>query len=143
MLDLSEFEFPVFEKKYLIKEHLLDSYGHMNNASYIQLFEEARWDLVTERGYGLNTVQKMMQGPIILSLKTDFLKEIGPREEITITTRVSDYRGKTGTIHQEMIKSNGKVACKADFVFGLFDLKQRKLIMPTEEWVLAVSDKKK
>ncbi len=41
------------EYQLLIHEGHLDSFGHVNNATYLNLFEEARWDWITARGYGL------------------------------------------------------------------------------------------
>lgn len=140
MMNFEGFDFKKFEKQYIIRETLLDVYGHMNNASYIQLFEEARWDLITSRGFGLKRVLEEKVGPVILSLKTDFLKELSARDEIVITTQVTRYKGKIGTIYQEMIKDDGEVACKAEFVFGMFDMKARKLIAPSREWALAFAD---
>ena len=35
------FEYPV-----IIREQHLDSYGHVNNATYLQLAEEARWEMM-------------------------------------------------------------------------------------------------
>lgn len=141
-MDLSNYDFKLFEQKYFIRETLLDIYGHMNNASFLQLYEEARWDLVTERGYGLAVVNELNIGPVILSVKADFKKELKGRDEVTITTQVTKYKGKIGNIHQKMIKANGDVASEADFVFGLFDLKERKLIEPTKRWLKAFADEK-
>ena len=41
----------VFEKSIVISEAHLDSFGHLNNARYLELFEQARWDLITEGGF--------------------------------------------------------------------------------------------
>ena len=38
----------VFEYELVIKECHLDSFGHVNNAIYVQLYEEARWDFITK-----------------------------------------------------------------------------------------------
>ena len=37
-------EWKVFTYPLLIKETYLDTFGHVNNATYLTLFEEARWD---------------------------------------------------------------------------------------------------
>ncbi len=114
----------------------------MNNASYVTLFEEARWDLITERGYGLDRVIKSNVGPIILSFEVEFLKELKARDRINITTQVQSFKGKVGVIDQEMIKDDGSIACRASFKLGMFDLNKRKLVTPTEDWLLAFADKK-
>jgi acyl-CoA thioester hydrolase len=43
-----------------IKETYLDTFGHVNNAMYLALLEEARWDLITTNGYGLKIIQVTM-----------------------------------------------------------------------------------
>ncbi|MBS1972080.1 MAG: acyl-CoA thioesterase [Bdellovibrionales bacterium] len=124
--------------KILIRESLLDTYGHVNNARYLDMYEEARWQLVTDRGYGFKKVHESGQGPVILEVNLKFMKELRLREEITITTELVDYPGKVGRLKQQMIKPDGTVASEAIFVFGLFDLKARKMIEPTPEWKKAV-----
>ncbi|MGE5085849.1 MAG: acyl-CoA thioesterase [Bacillota bacterium] len=121
-----------------IKETHIDSYGHVNNATYLSLYEEARWEMITSRGFGFREIHKRQQGPVILEVNLKFLKEIRLRETITIMSEMMDYNGKIGRMIQRMIKEDGSVASEAVFVFGLFDIKERKLIMPTPEWLAAI-----
>ena len=118
----------------LIRESHLDTFGHVNNATYLALMEEARWDVITKGGYGLRDIQKAGQGPVILEVNLKFLSEIRLREKILITVEMIDYKGKIGHLKQQMIKDDGTVAAEAVFVFGLFDLKARKLVEPTPAW---------
>ncbi|MGZ3818140.1 MAG: acyl-CoA thioesterase [Bdellovibrio sp.] len=120
--------------KVIVKESDVDSYGHLNNANYLVLYEEARWEIITGRGFGLNHIHKIKQGPIVLEVNLKFIKEIRLREEITIKTQVTEYKGKIGKILQQMVKSDGTVASEALFNIGIFDMKERKLIEPTVEW---------
>lgn len=124
--------------KVLIRETQIDLIGHMNNATYMQIFEDARWDALTERGYGFDKIQKTQIGPVILGMDVKFLKEILVREEITVTTEMIDYVEKIGRLKQKMIKSDGTVACEVIMVFGLFDMKQRRLVLPTTDWLYAL-----
>lgn len=124
--------------KFLVREVHVDSYGHINNATYLSLYEEARWELITPRGYGFNEIHKLKQGPVILEVNLKFLKEIRLRETITITTTLLNYTGKVGQLKQQMVKEDGSVASEAIFTFGLFDIKARKLIEATPEWKQAL-----
>lgn len=124
--------------KLQIKETHIDSYGHVNNATYLSLYEEARWELITPRGFGFKEIHKRQQGPVILEVNLKFLREIRLRETITITTEMLQYNGKIGSMLQKMIKEDGSVASEATLVFGLFDMKERKLILPTPEWKAAI-----
>lgn len=129
----SRFEYPL----QIIESHL-DTFGHMNNATYLQILEQARWELITQRGFGLDKIKQTGLGPTILEIKIQFLRELVNREQVTITTQCTEYNGKVGKIRQEIIKANSEVACTAEFTVGLFDTKQRKLVAPTPEWLQAV-----
>jgi YbgC/YbaW family acyl-CoA thioester hydrolase len=122
----------------LVRESHVDSLGHMNNATYLALYEEARWELITQNGFGFKEIQKAEQGPVILDVFVKFLKEIRLREKISITTELVKYEGKIGQLKQQMVKADGSIASEAFFTFELFDMKQRKLIEPSEAWKKAV-----
>ncbi len=100
--------------------------------------KEARWEIITPRGYGFDVIHKLKQGPVILEVNLKFLKEIRLREEITIATKILNYKGKVGQMLQQMIKADGTVASEALFTFGLFDIKERRLIEPTPAWKKAL-----
>jgi YbgC/YbaW family acyl-CoA thioester hydrolase len=128
----------VHEKQLLISEAHLDSFGHMNNARYLELFEQARWDVITAGGFGLEVIKRTRTGPTVLEIQLKFLRELGPRESITLRTELIGYERKIGRMRQVMLKSDGTVACEAIIIFGLFHLDQRRLIEPTPEWLHAV-----
>ena len=121
-----------------VKEHHVDSLGHLNNATYLALFEQARWEGITTQGYGFAEIQKYKKGPVILEANIKFLKELKLRENFTITTQMLSYEGKIAQLKQEMCKEDGQVASVAVFTMGFFDLEARKLILPTPEWLKAL-----
>lgn len=129
------FEYPV-----LIRESLIDSFGHMNNAKYLELFEEARWEIINNRGFSVREIIKNGLGPVVLEVNMRFQKEIRLREPIKIFSEVEPMasQGKTMTMVQTMVNEKGDVCCTARFVFGLFDLKSRRLVSPTPEWSRAI-----
>ncbi len=121
----------------MIKESYLDTFGHVNNATYLMLFEEARWDLLTQNGFGLQAIQAKGLGPTILEIKLNFFKELRLREHITIETQIISYEKKIGKMLQKMIRGE-EVCCQAEIVVGFFDLSTRKLITPPPEWLPAL-----
>jgi acyl-CoA thioester hydrolase len=128
----------VFEYPVLIRETHLDLFGHVNNAVYLELFEEARWDIVSPRGFSVETIQATGHGPVVLEIKIKFIRELRVREKIVIRTWCASYTGKVGTLIQVMMNERGEEACRAEFVYGLFDLNKRRLIAPTPEWLAAI-----
>ena len=128
----------IHDFKFQVIETHLDVFGHMNNATYLEVFEEARWALITERGFGLEKIMLSQTGPVVLEVHVKFLKELRNRDHIFIRTWCSSYRGKVGTITQTMLNNKGEECCRADFTVGFFDLKSRRLIEPTGEWKAAI-----
>lgn len=132
----------IFEYEVLIREFHLDSFGHVNNAAYVMLYEEARWDFITKNGFGLDYIQKHQIGPVILDLSVRFKRELKNREKIKITSKTIEIVSpKIMVLEQNMIKEDGKVASEAKFTVGFFDMKARKLIDANPEWLKAVGIK--
>jgi len=129
----------VFEYQLQIKEFHLDSFGHVNNAVYVQLFEEARWDFINRNGFGLDYIQKHQKGPVILDLSVRFKKELKNREYIRIVSRPKEIiNPKIMTLEQIIYGEDNRVSSEALFTVGFFDLKERKLINATPEWLKAI-----
>ena len=122
----------------VIRESHLDTFGHVNNAAFLVLFEEARWEYITQRGYGLKKVQELQKGPVVLELRMRFKKELTLRDKIKITMEFVDHKKKITQYRQEMIKEDGTVAAELEITFGFFDLKTRRLIDPTPAWKKAI-----
>ncbi len=122
----------------LIHEQHLDTFGHVNNATYLEILEEARWDLITRNGYGLDEVHRRRIGPVVLEVRLRFRRELRNRQRITIRSWLESYSGKVGRLEQQILDDSGNVCCEAVFTIGLFDLEARKLIPPTAEWVAAL-----
>jgi acyl-CoA thioester hydrolase len=124
--------------KVLIRESHLDSYGHVNNAMYLTLLEEARWEFITAGGWGFHTIHKNKKGPVVLDIHLSFLKEIRLRETVTIESQMLEYPSKVGTLKQRMLDASGNEHAVAVVKFGFFDLEARKLLLPPPEWIRAV-----
>ena len=125
---------------FTVREEHIDSYGHVNNATYLQLFEEARWVMIEANGYGFKRIHELKIGPIILEIHIKFIKEILLGQIIQVESQMTSYSGKVGEMLQQMKSEEGVVLCSAAMKFGLFDLQKRKLIEPTWEWLKAIGD---
>ena len=131
---------PIFEYEKEILEQHLDTFGHVNNAVYLSLYEEARWDFITKNGLGLKQILESKVGPVLLDLSLTFKSELGNREKIKIISQArSELRNKyVMVLDQKIIKENGKVASTITISVGLMDLNLRKLVSPTKEWLEAL-----
>lgn len=129
---------PLHEYEVLIIERHLDTFGHVNNATYLDLFEAARWDWITGNGFGLERIRELQQGPTVLEANLRFKRELKNRQRIVIRTWVESYEGKICVVMQEMRDHAGELCCEGRFVCALFDLRARRLLAPTPDWLAAV-----
>ena len=127
----------IFSYPTIIKEVYLDVFGHMNNAMYLTLLEEARWDFITKNGYDLKKIISTGLGPTILAINIQYHKELKVREEIIIETQLISYSGKIGKLGHRILRNN-ELCCTAELTFGLFSVKERKLVSPTADWLNAI-----
>lgn len=118
----------------LIREHHIDMLGHVNHATYLQLFEEARWEWIEGYGLGLGYVERTQFGPIILEAHAKYKKEVRLREKVLIESWAHPLRGKIFRIEQRLLNSKNETAVEISLVCGLMDLKDRKLLDLTPEW---------
>ena len=130
--------FQIFRYPLTILEGHLDTFGHMNNATYLQILEQARWELITAGGFGLEVIRKTKLGPTILEWNLKFLKEITLREKLVIETQLISYEKKIGVLRQDILNEAGELCFQGQMKFGLFDLNARKLVLPTPEWLQAI-----
>ena len=127
---MKSFEYPV-----TILEHHIDSLGHVNNATYVKLYEEARWDFCHQAGFGMDWVMREEKGFVVLGLDLKFKKEIRLREKITIHSQMGKVsRNLIVTCQQKMLSETGETSSTLNLTFGLMDLKTRKLLNVPKEW---------
>jgi acyl-CoA thioester hydrolase len=128
----------VFTYETVVRETQLDAFGHMNHARYLEVFEDARWDLINRAGYGLERIEATGLGPVILEVRVRYRRELRAGQKIRVRTRCVGYAGKIGHLEQRMLDGEGAEACTAEILIGLWDVKARRLVPPTREWLRAI-----
>jgi len=127
----------VFET--IVAGNHLDVFGHVNNANYLELYEEARWDFIEKNGFGLEKIMRDKIGPVILDINVTFKAELRNRDKVKIISHPGEMKNKLiMALHQKMVKEDGTVASTLTMHIGLFDLEKRKLLTPTKEWFKAI-----
>lgn len=121
-----------------VQETQLDTYGHVNHATYLVIYEQARWEFITPGGYGLNRIHEFKKGPVVLEANITYKRELNLHDKIRIETQTKEWKGKLGTIQQKMINENGKVCSEINLLIGFFDMNKRKLIEAPEDWIKAI-----
>ena len=130
--------YKIFNYQMLIREHHLDSFNHVNNAAYLEILEDARWEFLNIRGFGLNKIHQLGVGPVVLECHIKFIKELKLRQTITIESQMNSYEKKIGVMRQEIFNEQRESCSLATMTFGFFDMEKRKLILPSSEWLEAI-----
>ncbi|HEY9839709.1 MAG: acyl-CoA thioesterase [Candidatus Sericytochromatia bacterium] len=121
--------------EFTVSETWLDAFGHVNNARYLEIYEQARWNWLVSSGLDMAYIRRSGIAPIILELTLRFRKELLPREQIRIQTWCESYRKKILTIRQELrLIEADEIASELSMTAGLMDMQARKLVEPPPEW---------
>ncbi len=120
--------------KVQVKKSHFDSYGHINNASYMSLFEEARWNLLNEYGLGMEYIQRELLGPVLLEANIKFLREIKEEGELVIHTFFNQFLKDSIVQMSQKMFLGDVLASEMIMSTGLMDLKKRKLVSFSDEW---------
>jgi acyl-CoA thioester hydrolase len=124
----------MFESKYKIRFTQIDTFGHLNNAAYLEIYEWARWEWAEAGGIDVfEMTKKKGVGPAILHVDLNFHKEITAHEEIVVRTWFHKLDGFKGVIAQEMIKQDGSLASSVLFTFVMFNVNTRKVVKVPKE----------
>lgn len=129
----------IFTYQLTIKEFHLDTLAHVNNATYLQIYEEARWQFITENGYGMQKIKSTGQGPVILEMNIRFNKELLLRDKIIIYSQTIEHGPKIGTMKQWITDSEGNLCSDIEMKIGFFDTHKRKLVAATDDWIKAIT----
>ena len=89
---------------YRVRNHQIDSYGHVNNASYLLYLEDARSDFFEFLGYGLGKLKDMDIYVFITEIKIKYLKPAYLDDIITVTGNFTEIGRVRATWIQKIFK---------------------------------------
>jgi acyl-CoA thioester hydrolase len=118
-----------------IESRHIDGYGHVNNAVYLQLFEQARWDWIDLGGGSRDLVKEIGVGPVVVEIQLRFSRELLEGEKIAIRSARETPLGKTYWMNQIIYKEDGMIACKARFRLAFINIHKRIITDPHPRWV--------
>ena len=108
-----------------------DSYGHVNNARYLEFFEEARWDAL-EKDNLVSKFQSLGLQFFIANINMSFKKPVMANTIVEVRTSLKEVKRRTITFLQQIVKE-GVVLTTVDITFVLFDVKHQKSATITPE----------
>ncbi|BCJ31404.1 acyl-CoA thioesterase [Actinocatenispora sera] len=98
----------------------LDAFGHVNNARFLTLYEEARAALMflAARAEGITTLEA---GTVVARHEVDYLRPVDFGEPVRIELWLSDIRNASFRVSYELFDA-GRLASRATSVLVPYDL---------------------
>ena len=114
-----------------VRGYELDSFGHVNHATYISYLEHARWKLLEEERIGLKEFEKWKKWPVIARIEAHYLKPTFLGENLDIHTRL-ELSGRTGFIAHQTIFRGETPVLKAQVQVVVVNENGRPVELPEE-----------
>lgn len=105
-----------------------DMFGHVNNARYMEFFEEARWEFL-EQYIDYKEWTKLGLAFIVANININYRQPSVLNDVLKIESYVTKIGSKSGIIHQNIYKNNSKMkTTDADITFVVIDTKTNKSV---------------
>ncbi len=114
------------ETSFAIRTFHCDSFGHVNNARYLELLEEARWRFGEQIGLKA-LLDRDGLGFIIIDMRLRFRDEVIEGDRVVVSTKLVTLGSGSGEVEQQVRKEGSrKTALKSLFHFILIDRESKK-----------------
>jgi thioesterase-3 len=116
-----------------IRGYHCDAYGHVNNARYLELYEEARWQFL-EPVLAQKFFEKRNLLFIVVNINISYKKYLVPNQEVLISLSDITYNNKSMILVQKIsdVKS-GMLCSEATISFVLLNTETQKPETITDE----------
>jgi len=129
----------------LICGHYIDSFNHMNNARYLELFEEARWTICQDL---VDAIFKHNAIFVIVNINIDYKYPANCQDIVLIDAKLHAINNTSFVMRQTMVnEKTAQLLAKADFTMVLLDKntnRPKKINAPLREvfdnWVKQTQD---
>jgi thioesterase-3 len=115
-----------------VRGYHADFYGHVNNARYLEFFEEDRWAHLES---SLDLQEWASRGLIFLvvNINVNYRKAVGVGETVLVSTEIDKIGNKSAVLLQKIVlKETGEVAADALVTFVISDRSGRAVVLEGE-----------
>ena len=111
-----------------VRGYHADFYGHVNNARYLEFFEEDRWAHL-ESKIDLRKWAEIGLIFLVVNINVNYRKAVPVGETLIVTTRLEKIGNRSVILKQEiLLKESREVAADALITFVCIDLKTQKAL---------------
>jgi thioesterase-3 len=117
----------VISSEIKIRGYHLDMYGHVNNARYLELLEEGRWDYIEQ----IPDFREKLEGFMffVVNININYRRPALLGQTVVVQTRMGHVGNKSAVIHQEIfLKGFQTMVADADVTFVIADPSTQKAL---------------
>ena len=115
-----------------VRGYHADFYGHVNNARYLEFFEEDRWALL-ESKIDLKKWAKQGITFLVVNINVNYRLAVPVGETLIVTTNLEKIGNRSVVLKQEiLLKESRKIAADALITFVITDKTGRAVTMDGE-----------
>ncbi|MBN2364609.1 MAG: acyl-CoA thioesterase [Calditrichaeota bacterium] len=123
----------IFTVNFRVRSYECDSYGHVNNATYLNYLEFARMSALFEKGFSLDSMKKNGYLVVIRRIEIDYKFPLYMNDEVFIKTFASEARKTSGTFTQQIFRAeNNQLAAEARVTWVFIDQGGQPISIPAE-----------
>jgi len=122
-----------FEHRIKVRSHDLDSFGHVNNAVYLNYLEEARCEYLEQRGLSFNSFHEWEAFAFVVGSEIRYKSPAKYGDVLNIRGAFSSMRRASFTMDYEIYNETQKRMCAlASMSFGFVDRHEKIIPIPEE-----------
>ena len=118
----------------VVRTYECDSYGHVNNANYLNYLEFGRYELLKDIGFEYKKAVDAGYGLFIAKIEIEYKKPAYTDDLLEISSQPVKMGAVSGVIAQE-IRRNGDLLAKANVTWAFVDSRGVPVKIP-HEWNL-------
>lgn len=121
----------IFISQHKVRTYECDSYGHVNNAIYLNYLEYARMETLEQKGITLDKLRELGCMVFIRRIEIDYKYPAGMDDVLIIRTYIHDHRKISGIFAQDIFReSDEKPIASAKVTWVFTNLHGRPIPIP-------------
>ena len=123
----------ILESVLRVASYEMDSFGHVNNAVFLNYLEKARCDFMTLKGLHFNDFFKWHRYPVVVRAHLEFKHPAAADDELLIKGWISSHAKTSFTLQYEIFnRGTGKLVLSGETFHVFIDDNNRPSRIPAE-----------
>ncbi|MBN1465472.1 acyl-CoA thioesterase [candidate division KSB1 bacterium] len=120
-----------FEHRIKVRSYELDSFGHVNNAVYLNYLEEARCEYMEQRGLSFDSFREWQAFAFVVSAEIHYRSPAKYGDVLLVRCVFSRMRRTSFALDYEIYnETKGRLCATASMSFGFVDANEKVIPIP-------------